>query len=284
MADWINQLRREINLKAMMYAQKNDLPFYMSKGGTVLFEEYTDKCGFCMHGNFLPQTYSTIYQKPVWAKLLQKQYQYRNSLPLFRQGAARQVDSSSSTEALLINVLCHPAMHDNRELLDVFGVDSYVPRFAAKCSLKRVAGADHVFEAHAVLSDKLLIEAALSETNFAERPKAYVESIEGFTEVFDSFALPQTKLSFMNFRLIQAILFAKEKNMGFVLFIDGRRPDLIDAFRKVQAAMKDVEMKNRLHVFTWQSLVDSLPEDLMVFLAEKYGIVSNNAIAMCESL
>ena len=35
MADWINQLRREINLKAMMYAQKNDLPYYTSKGGTV---------------------------------------------------------------------------------------------------------------------------------------------------------------------------------------------------------------------------------------------------------
>lgn len=284
MADWINQLRREINLKAMMYAQKNDLPFYMSKGGTVLFEEYTDKRGFCLHGNFLPETYFTVGKKPVWAKLLRKQYQYRNSLPLFRQGGARQVDSSSSTEALLINVLCHPAMHQNRELLDILGVEAYVPSFAAKCGLKRKAGSDHAFEAHAILSNELIIEAALSETNFCERPKAYIESIEGFFDAFDDFALPQSKFSYMNSRLIQAILYARLKGMGFVLLLDARRPDLLDAFRKVQASIKDQDVKGRIHVFTWQSIVDTLPEDLSAFLMEKYGIVSNNTIAMCQSM
>ena len=76
-----------------------------ARGEPFLYEEYTDKRGFCLHGNFLPETYFTICKKPIWAKLLRKQYQYSNSLPLFRQCDARQVDSSASTEALLINVL-----------------------------------------------------------------------------------------------------------------------------------------------------------------------------------
>ena len=62
--------------------------------------------------------------------------------------------------------------------------------------------------------------------------------------------------------------------MRFVLFIDGRRPDLLDAFHKVQLSIKDDDLKGQIHVFTWQSIVDTLPEDLSMFLMEKYGIVS----------
>ena len=50
--------------------------------------------------------------------------------------------------------------------------NDFAPSFSVKCALKREAGAEHTFEAHALLSDRLVIEAALSETNFGERPRS----------------------------------------------------------------------------------------------------------------
>ena len=60
---------------------------------------------------------------------------------------------------------------------------------------------------------------------------------------------------------------------------DERRPDLREAWFRVMAAVKSVEMKMRCKVLTWQELVPLLTEGLQKFLKDKYGIVRPGLLA-----
>jgi hypothetical protein len=100
-------LRRELSGRAKQYARKNELPHCLSYGQspTVCFERYNDS----QHGNFLPSTYRAILRKPNWRRRLEKVHsQGRKSLPRHENGARRELDTCTSSDALLMNVFCYP--------------------------------------------------------------------------------------------------------------------------------------------------------------------------------
>ena len=60
---------------------------------------------------------------------------------------------------------------------------------------------------------------------------------------------------------------------SFCVFLDARRPDLLESWYAVMRAVRMAEMRVRCKALTWQELSEALPPKLQKFLDVKYGIV-----------
>jgi hypothetical protein len=99
-------LRRELSARNQAYARQHSLPHCLSYGElpVVVYEPYE-----AAHGNFLPETYAAILANATWRKRLEKPHsQARTSLPRNDRGRWCELDSSNSSDALLMNVFCYP--------------------------------------------------------------------------------------------------------------------------------------------------------------------------------
>jgi hypothetical protein len=76
------------------------------------------------------------------------------------------------------------------------------------------------------------------------------------------------------YQLIRNVLAAYASDAGFCVLCDARRPDLIEIWYSVLAAVHSYTFATRLKLLTWQELTTALPQDLQQFLEAKYGIVS----------
>src|SRR3954467_6351749 len=100
-------LRNELRARNFAFAKKHALAHKESYGSTpvIVYEPFGDPE---RHGNFFEASYSAVPANPNWATRLETiRPQGRTSLPRCdRQW--RELDSSMSSDALLINVFCCP--------------------------------------------------------------------------------------------------------------------------------------------------------------------------------
>ena len=88
---------------------------------------------------------------------------------------------------------------------------------------------------------------------------------------------PESINGYASYQLIRNVLAAHANQASFCVLLDQRRPDLRETWYQVMAAALDAALRVRLKVLTWQELVPVLPEDLGLYLAQKYGIVPPGA-------
>ena len=103
-------LRRELADRAQKYAHDEGLPHCLSYGDdpTVCFAPYEDDS---RHGNFLPGSYKAIRTNPAWRQRLARVHtQGRRSLPPTERGRWMELDTCTSSDALLMNVFCYPGV------------------------------------------------------------------------------------------------------------------------------------------------------------------------------
>lgn len=263
-------LRREICVRNHDYAKRNSLPHCLSYGElpVVVYEPYHEG-----HGNFLPETYAAILSRPRWLRRLNKRHaQARISLPRNDRGFWCELDSCNSSDALLMNVFCHPeALSDGRvaDMLNV--VPEEVPEFGYNPRVPLSGNKADRTEVDMRLGD-LLVEAKLTESDFQAKSREVVNTYRDFAEVFDRRALPQTRTHYLSYQLIRNVLAAHLTGASFCVLTDQRRPDLVEAWYAVMRCVKPMDLRLRCKVLTWQELTRVLPERLRGFLAEKYGI------------
>ena len=116
-----NQLRRLVNKAAKTYADQYRLPHYLSRNQTeptVLFVPDQDAL---LHGNFLNASYDVICGNPEWARRLHKPHPRRTALPAKRRTEAMELESCTSSDALLMNVFCYPGLSPARPLRSTDG-------------------------------------------------------------------------------------------------------------------------------------------------------------------
>ena len=264
-------LRRELSERAQHYAREHGLPHCLSYGGSpaVCFERYADS----RHGNFLPSTYKAILNNPNWRRRLQKVHsQGRKSMPRYDGGLRRELDTCTSSDALLMNVFCCPSVFRDgrvRSMLDVKPVAT--PNFGFRARVPLVTGKVDRTEVDMRLGD-LLVEAKLTENDFQKAPKAAVHAYRDFSEVFDCADLPQTGDGYRSYQLIRNVLAAHASGCAFCVLIDARRPELIESWYAVIKCVRPVDLRIRCKALTWQELAKALPPSLREFLREKYGI------------
>ena len=264
-------VRRELSQRAEQYALKHGLPHCLSYGGspTVCFESYRDS----RHGNFLPASYKAILRNPNWRRRLQKVHsQGRKSLPRLEPGIRRELDTCTSSDALLMNLFCYPGVFRDGRAGSMLDVKSpTIPDFGFRARVPLANGKFDRTEVDLRLGD-LLIEAKLTESDFQKAPKTAVRAYRDFDEVFDQEDLPQTDRDFLSYQLIRNVLAAHASGRAFCVLTDARRPELIEAWYAVMKCVRPVDLLIRCKVLTWQELAIALPRSLREFLAEKYGI------------
>jgi hypothetical protein len=187
------QLRQELVLRNRAHARGRA---HVESYGSAPVIVYEPENG--LHGNFLNSAYTAIAANPDWMRRFDKVHaQAARSLPkpqLDPTRRWRELDSSMSSDALLMNIFCTPGVADSQAVRIALGVESdTVPIFGWKA---RVPLANGRFDRTEVdmRFGSLLVEAKLTEVGFQTRAAAIVEAYRNFDAVFDRDRLPRTEI------------------------------------------------------------------------------------------
>jgi hypothetical protein len=188
------QLRQELTFRSRIYARGRA---HVQSYGSVPVVVYEPENG--LHGNFFDATYAAIAANPEWMRRFDKVHaQAARSLPRPQLDSARrwrELDSSMSSDALLMNIFCTPGVTESAAVRNVLGVeDEAAPIFGWKARVPLMNGRFDRTEVDMRLGS-LLVEAKLTEVGFQTRAAAIVEAYRDFDTVFDRDRLPRVEIA-----------------------------------------------------------------------------------------
>jgi hypothetical protein len=278
MVSYAGRLREELSLRALVWAKKNRLSHECTTGNlpAVIFRADEN----AVHGNFHPSSYRCICRRPEWHRRLKKVHTSARRHLVSHDHERCELDTAASSDALLMNIFCHPQAFANGSLLRVL-LGTEPPehlQFGSKPRIPLVANHVECTEIDLRIGD-LLIEAKLTEAEFQRAPRARVERYRDLACAFNTAALPQSGESYLHYQLIRGVLAAfAGQGTRYCVVCDARRPDLIDAWFTVASAVRLASLRSRLQLATWQEIAATLPKSLRMWLAEKYGIESDDIV------
>ena len=186
---YATQLRHELKVRNRVYARGRA---HVESYGSAPVIVYTPEDG--RHGNFFDPTYAAILARPSWERRLRKAHaQARRALPKAERPWC-ELDSSTSSDALLMNIFCTPGVVESAALRDALGVEGAAePEFGWKA---RVPLANGRFDRTEVdmRFGSLLVEAKLTEGDFQTRAAGIVEGYRDLDAAFDRDLLPRVEL------------------------------------------------------------------------------------------
>ena len=254
----------------MSFAASRKLIYESTRDGspTVIFGK--DDNG--SHGNFHPASYERLCGEPRWAKRLQKVHTAAKRSRARANWAWKELDCAHSSDALLMNIFCHPEVLSTSEVAGVLGIDAGLePEFGFKPRTPLHGGKTDNTEIDMKIGG-LLVEAKLTESDFQSAKIKLIERYRDFDEVFDAAELPTLRERQSGYQLIRGALAAHATGSSFCVLCDARRPDLIECWFRVLRAVRSSSLRCRLKLLTWQELASTLPVELRSFLQIKYGI------------
>jgi len=266
------QLRSEIAARAAQYAQQNGIAFRRGhlEFGSIVFAPEPDAA---LHGNFHPSSYRAILKRSMWRKRLGKVLTVAERLKHWEDDHRLcELDSCCSSDALLMNIFCHPRVRSRAEVRQMLGVDDRViPIFGWRA---RVPLLDQKFDRTEVDMKfaNLLIECKLTESSFESCAISRMHMYADFREVFRLSELPRSSRQYQSYQLLRNVMAANAHKAAFCLLTDARRMDLIESWYQVLAAIRPVDLRVRCKLLTFQELAPALPRSLRQFLHQKYGI------------
>ena len=201
----------------------------------------------------------------------------RRTLPATERGLWMELDTCTSSDALLMNIFCHPAISAKAALREgrvcsLLGVEpgsSLCLGYKARVPL--INGRFDRTEVDLRIGN-LLIEAKLTEGDFQSASQSSLLAYRDFPEVFDRAHLPKTRDRYLSYQLLRNVLAAFALGCSFCVLVDARRPDLAEAWHAVMRCVRPVKLRTELGILTWQELAGAAPKTVQTFLAAKYGI------------
>lgn len=254
------------------YAALHQIPHVTSYGEPPVIVYPPSVCGR-KHGNFISSSYRAIMRRPEWRRRLHKVHSTaKHSLPRVEH-AWRELDSSMSSDALLLNVFCYPGVTKRREVTRLLGTDARdIPEFGFRPRVPLLNGHKERTEVDMKLGS-VLFEAKLTEGDFQTQNASTVEQYRDFREVFDCSQLPRRGRDYVSYQLLRNVLAAYALSLQFCVLLDARRPDLLERWYGVIRCVLPTDLRTRCKILTWQELASCLPATLEHFLNVKYGIV-----------
>lgn len=258
MANFSKTLRNRLTLKALKYATNGGINIYENHSDAIIFENVED--------NFLPVSYKGITKNPKWlSRTLKDHSQVRGQ---------KEMQSSNSSDALLMNIFCHPKIGSWKGVMDLLKIKSLDQiEFGHNPGLL-VDGVPEKSptEVDLLINTEIICEAKLTEKDFTKKAKGLVDKYESFRTIFEMRSLDQNDDEYFNYQLIRNLIAAVKYNKRFILFCDMHRPDLIKAFHQTVRCLRDIKNRERCDFITWQEIAQKTGNDLRVFLNNKYGI------------
>jgi hypothetical protein len=218
---YANLLRLELGVRNRRYARGRAHVESYGTPPVVVYEPIEDS-----HGNFFPPAYRAILSNPEWARRFDKVHTLgARSLPkplLDHKRRWRELDSSMSSDALLMNIFCAPGVATSASVLNALGVDEHaIPQFGWKARVPLTSGRFDRTEVD-MRFGTLLIEAKLTESDFQMREARIVEAYRDFDAVFDRDQLPGVELTTV--RRKDAVEFPEAYSQEFESLIDTEMP------------------------------------------------------------
>jgi hypothetical protein len=213
-------LRRDLSARATHLALTQNSLHDLSTGSDPAVIFGRDEQG--RHGNFHPASYISICANPTWLLRLSKVHTASRRSRARKDWQWMELDSCNSSDALLMNIFCHPKVFDGHSLASAvarllnvdpatephFGINPGVPlnrvrKAGARRStiVNRNSGTDSSVGSN--LTDRteidlqlgnLFLEAKLTESNFQTAPPRLIERYRDLETVFDITRLPRTVL------------------------------------------------------------------------------------------
>jgi hypothetical protein len=198
--------------------------------------------------------------------------QGRRSLPA-RDGSWRELDSSLSSDALLMNIFCYPGVTRRTEVCRILGLEpGSVPEFGFMPRVPLLSEATERTEIDMKLGNKIF-EAKLTEGDFQIQRGELVEGYRDLRDIFECRQLPRVGRKYVSYQLIRNVLAAYALDLDFCTLLDARRPDLLEDWYSIARCIRSATLRARCKVLTWQELSLCLPASLRRFLSVKYGTV-----------
>src|SRR5438874_2159951 len=192
---YASALRYELIDRNTSYAALNLLPHVTSYGDLPVVVYQPSQCGR-QHGNFISASYRAIIRRPQWRRRLLKVHtQGRRSLPA-KDGLWRELDSSLSSDALLMNIFCYPGVTRRGQVCRILGLEPRsLPEFRFMPRVPLFSEATERTEIDMKLGN-VLFEAKLTEGDVHIQRAEVVEQYRDLQEVFEARHLPRTKKTY----------------------------------------------------------------------------------------
>lgn len=275
MSSYAAQLRCDLTERAIAYGQANGHVTRRShlEFGSVVFRPSFDSRS---HGNFHPASYRAIMARPRWSRRLAKVLTVPERLTRVDDDQRLcELDSCCSSDALLMNIFCHPQVASSAAVQNLLVIDDEaIPMFGWRARVPLKDGKLDRTEVDMRLGT-LLVESKLTEGSFEACSIERMNAYERFGQVFQRGELPRIRRQYACYQLLRNVLAADAHNASFCLLTDARRPDLIESWFRVLAAIRPLELRLRCKLLTWQELAPALPSSLQIFLEKKYGIAGH---------
>ena len=116
------RLRHEVIARNHVFAKVHRLPHVISYGESAVIVYQPSECGR-YHGNFLKASYAAILKRPQWRKRLEKVHAQGGRCLPAGDRQWHELDSSMSSDALLMNIFCYPRITRKTEIWIVLGIE-----------------------------------------------------------------------------------------------------------------------------------------------------------------
>ena len=246
-------LKEQLTAAAQRYANERKIGV-KCRDSAVIFDDIAD--------SFCQQSYAEILRYPDWSARTKKRHT--------QVDGAYEMQSSNSSDALLMNIFCHPKLAIWRGIHNVLGFVPNAPSFGIKARITKQGVDGDETEIDLAVGNSFA-EAKLTEADFTDKPKSEVEKYDSFGVVFHKDSLEQSGDSYRNYQVIRNILAAVQHDKDHFLLCDERRPDLVRAYMQTVACVREIGIRRRCSVIFWQEIYRNAGEGLREFLECKYG-------------
>lgn len=207
-------LRQELSWRALAFAASEKLLHETTDGEvpSVIFGR--DETG--RHGNFHAASYERICSNSRWARRLQKVHTASKKSRCLANWRWMELDCANSSDALLMNIFCHPGTLLDARVADLLGVETdAVPEFGFKPRTPLHAGKRDSTEIDMRIGN-LLVEAKLTEGDFQWAKSHMIDRYRDLEEVFCRDELPLLNDRHSGYQLIRGTLAAHATGSPFV--------------------------------------------------------------------
>lgn len=186
---YANRLRYELILRNRKHACGRAYVESYGNAPVIVYAPENER-----HGNFFDPSYAAIIARTDWMRRFNKVHaQAARTLPKAER-RWRELDSCTSSDALLMNIFCAPEVLASPVLRRAVGLeDNCEPVFGWKARVPLAGGRLDRTEVDLRIGS-LLIEAKLTEGDFRTCRAPMVESYRDFDVVFERRLLPKVEL------------------------------------------------------------------------------------------
>jgi hypothetical protein len=186
-------LRRDLNARAQHLATTGLLLHEQTTGNqpSIIFGRDEQS----RHGNFHPASYAAICANPDWARRLTKAHTAHRRARARADWHWMELDCANSSDALLMNIFCHPQVFNGDTLApaasNLLGVEPLTHLdFGIHPGVPLRSGLKDRTEIDLQLGN-LFVEAKLTETSFQNTNPRLIERYRDLETVFDLDRLPR---------------------------------------------------------------------------------------------